>query len=88
MLAVPYSAKDSPKAQAEFSHPDATITLTCLSYYYGGLSNEQVMASLEKLLQSDQAQEEYDNWVNDAPNLPKKFLKITGLITCWFSRYG
>jgi hypothetical protein len=39
MLAVPYHIKDSPVPRAEFSHPDATIVLTCLSYYYGGLSD-------------------------------------------------
>ncbi|KAK3348937.1 hypothetical protein B0T25DRAFT_519278 [Lasiosphaeria hispida] len=32
-------AKDTPARQAEFSHPDVVIILTCLSYYsYGGLS--------------------------------------------------
>ncbi len=40
MLAVPYRAKDMPSARSEFSHPDVVIVLTCLSYYYGGLSHE------------------------------------------------
>lgn len=51
MLAVPYHAKDSPAARAEFSHPDVTIILTCLSYYYGGLSDQQIYASFNALLQ-------------------------------------
>jgi hypothetical protein len=50
MLAVPYHAKDSPAAWAEFSHPNAMIILTCLSYYYGGLLDQQIYASFEALL--------------------------------------
>lgn len=59
MLAVPYRAKDNPATRAEFSHPDATIVLTCLSYYYGGLSEEQLHSAFGELLLSDHAQEEY-----------------------------
>jgi hypothetical protein len=56
-----------------------TIILTCLSCYYSGLSDQQIHASLEVLLQSDQAQEEYEQWVNDAPDLPVPFKHITGI---------
>jgi len=42
MLAVPFRAKDSPAPRAEFGHPDMILVLTCLSYYYGGLKNEQL----------------------------------------------
>ncbi|CAG8973653.1 hypothetical protein HYALB_00002219 [Hymenoscyphus albidus] len=79
LLAVPYHAKDSPAARAEFSHPDVTIVLTCLSYYYGGLSDQQIRSSLEVLLQSDHAQEEYERWVEDAPGLPRPFRHITSI---------
>jgi hypothetical protein len=79
MLAVPYHAKDSPATRAEFSHPDATIVLTCLSYYYGGLSDQQIYASFEALLQSDDAPEEYARWVQDAPELLTAFRQITGI---------
>jgi hypothetical protein len=79
MLAVPYHAKDSPAPRAEFSHPDATIVLTCLSYYYGGLSNQQIHASFEALLQSDHAAEEYAYWVQDAPQLPMAFRQLPGV---------
>jgi hypothetical protein len=79
MLAVPYHAKDSPATRAEFSHPDATIVLTCLSYYYGGLSDQQIYASFEALLQFDHAPEEYTRWVQDAPELPPAFRQITGI---------
>ena len=79
MLSVPYRAKDIPATRAEFSHPDTTILLTCLSYYYGGLSNEQLHNAFELLLLSDQAQDEYDIWVQDAPNLPSSFRQLTGI---------
>jgi hypothetical protein len=79
MLSVPYRAKDNPAARAEFSHPDATVVLTCLSYYYAGLSGQQIHASFEALLQSDHAQAEYELWVVDAPRLPDPFKYITGI---------
>lgn len=82
LLAVPYHAKDSPAARAEFSHPDAAIVLTCLAYYYGGLSDQQIFVCFETLLQSDRASEEYERWVKDAPELPPKFMHLTGINLC------
>ena len=82
MLAVPYRAKDNPATRAEFSHPDATIVLTCLSYYYGGLSDEQLYTAYEKLFLSDHAQDEYEHWVRDAPKLPFAFRQLTGINLC------
>lgn len=79
MLAVPYHAKDSPTARSEFSHPDAAIVLTCLAYYYGGISDQQLRASFEALLQSDHAKEEYAKWVKDAPRLAPAFREISGV---------
>ncbi|KAI9441026.1 hypothetical protein H4582DRAFT_1516312 [Lactarius indigo] len=46
LLAVPYRAKDVPSLRAEFGHPDVAIALTCLSYYYGGLTKPQVLQVL------------------------------------------
>ena len=79
MLAVPYRAKNSPATRAEFSHPDATIVLTCLSYYYGGLSEQQLHTAFEKLLLSDHAQKEFERWVQDAPELPSEFRQLTSM---------
>ena len=69
MLAIPYRAKDVPAETAEFGHPDITILLTCLSYYYGGLSEEQLRTSFELLLQQDDPSSEYALWVNDYGNM-------------------
>ncbi|KAI9818941.1 MAG: hypothetical protein M1832_004109 [Thelocarpon impressellum] len=79
MLAVPYRAKDDPATRAEFSHPDATIVLTCISYYYGGLSDAQLTTAIETLELCDHGQEEYDLWVHDAPKLPPQFHRLAGI---------
>ena len=65
LLAVPYRAKDIPAPRAEFGHPDITIVLTCLSYYYGGLTEEQLRASFEILQEQDEPSMEYANWFRD-----------------------
>lgn len=72
-LAVPYRAKDNPSPRSEFSHPDVVICLTCLSYYYGGLSDEELTLSLQLLLRSDQADSEYREWVATSGDLPESF---------------
>ena len=79
LLAVPYRAKDSPATRAEFSHPDATMILTCLSYYYGGLSDEQLFTAFDTLFLSDNHQVEYERWVENAPELPSAYRQSTGI---------
>ena len=66
MLAVPYRAKDIPAQRAEFGHPDIAIILTCLSYYYGGLSEGQLRVSFEILLKQDDPSLDYDLWVRES----------------------
>lgn len=79
-LAVPYQFKDGPSPRAEFSHPDVLILLTLLSYYYGGLSHEQLFISFEHLLNSDQAAIEYSEWVRTASNsLPATCRTLGGI---------
>lgn len=58
-LAVPYFAKDCPTSRSEFSHPDVVIVLTCLCYYYEGLSDDYLFEAFNHLLQADQAELEY-----------------------------
>ncbi|KAG8215417.1 hypothetical protein J3R82DRAFT_9025 [Butyriboletus roseoflavus] len=68
MLAVPYRAKDIPAQRAEFGHPDIAIILTCLSYYYGGLSEGQLKVSFEILLKQDDPSLDYDLWSSEQWN--------------------
>ncbi|KAF9473711.1 hypothetical protein BDN70DRAFT_362759 [Pholiota conissans] len=63
LLAVPYRAKDVPSLRSEFGHPDVVICLTCLSYYYGGLSPAQVHESFELVAKLDNPSLEYESWV-------------------------
>ncbi|KAI0892952.1 hypothetical protein F4806DRAFT_488627 [Annulohypoxylon nitens] len=78
-LAVPYRAKDSPSPRSEFSHPDAVILLTSLSYYYGGLSDEDLVSAFNHLFKSDQAEIEYGLWVKTANNLDASFRQLVGI---------
>ncbi|KFA52542.1 hypothetical protein S40293_07627 [Stachybotrys chartarum IBT 40293] len=78
-LVVPYRAKDSPSPRSEFSHPDVVICLTCLSYYYGGLSDDDQTLSLQYLLQSDQANIEFQEWVDTSDGLPASFRHVKSI---------
>lgn len=78
-LAVPYRAKDNPSARSEFSHPDVVILLTSLSYYYSGLSNQDLFMALHHLYESDQADIEYQAWIKDADSLPLAFRQLGGI---------
>lgn len=62
-LAVPYRAKDIPAPETQFGHPDITILLTCLSYYYAGLSEAQLRTCFQTLLNEDDPAAEYALWV-------------------------
>ncbi|KAK3293166.1 uncharacterized protein B0H64DRAFT_327170 [Chaetomium fimeti] len=79
MLAVPYRAKDSPAPRSEFSHPDVVIVLTCLSYYYQGLSDDELRTCLERLSKLDQAEQEYSRWAAAAPKLPSSLAHFSGV---------
>ncbi|KAK1255540.1 hypothetical protein MKX08_009535 [Trichoderma sp. CBMAI-0020] len=78
-LAVPYRAKDSPTPRSEFSHVDVVIILTCLSYYYGGLSDDDLFLCFEHLMKLDQAENEYSEWIQFAPSLPESFHRLVGV---------
>jgi Protein of unknown function (DUF3638)/Protein of unknown function (DUF3645) len=78
-LAVPYRAKDSPTLRSEFSHPDVVIVLTTLSYYYGGLNDEDLFVCFNHLLESDKASVEYGLLVKTAPELPQAFHQLSGI---------
>ncbi|POS70805.1 hypothetical protein DHEL01_v210801 [Diaporthe helianthi] len=78
-LAVPYRAKDNPSPRSEFSHPDVVVALTSLSYYYGGLSDEDLFVAMGHLMETDQSDVEYQDWVRDAKDLPDAFKQLQGI---------
>ena len=65
MLAVPYRAKDCPSPRAEFAHTDVAICLTCLTYYYEGLTDSQLETCFEQLFKADNPDQEYEEWIKD-----------------------
>jgi hypothetical protein len=77
MLAVPYRAKDVPAPNTQFGHPDLTIILTCLSYYYAGLSEEQLRVSFEILLDKDDPSTEYALWIEEYESVPKSLQELS-----------
>lgn len=78
-LCVPYRAKDNPSLRSEFSHPDVVILLTSLNYYYAGLDDDDLFLAFNHLAKSDQADTEYQAWVNDASMLPHSYRQLVGV---------
>lgn len=70
-IAIPYEAKGMPSEQAEFGHPDVAILLTCLAFYYSGLSMPQLKQSLVHIITSDDPAAEFDRWTTDCTTLPE-----------------
>ncbi|KAF8446832.1 hypothetical protein BGX38DRAFT_1093847 [Terfezia claveryi] len=64
-LAVPYRAKDSPVIGAQFAHPDVTIALTCLCYYYTGLTESQLQSCFRHLKNVIDPEGEYHSWIKE-----------------------
>lgn len=61
-IAVPFMAKGTPSEQAEWGHPDVMVTMTCLAFYYEGLSVAQLRQTLEHVLKSDDPTQAYDRF--------------------------
>ncbi|KAE8322528.1 hypothetical protein BDV39DRAFT_209670 [Aspergillus sergii] len=70
-VAVPFHAKGVPSEQAEWGHPDVAIVLTCLSFYYSGLTLDQLRQSLQQLSNTDDPSSEYDRLTHDIKPLPQ-----------------
>jgi hypothetical protein len=72
-----------PSLRAEFGHPDVAIALTCLSYYYGGLTKEQVLQCFDLLAKLDNPNMEYDLWVGSdtGMNIPSSLRQFIGVNT-------
>ncbi|KAL8820652.1 MAG: hypothetical protein Q9223_001174 [Gallowayella weberi] len=70
-IAVPFRSKGIPSDQAEFGHPDVSILLTCLSFYYSGLTFAQFQQSLGLLLKSDEPVQEFQLWISEAEGFSK-----------------
>ena len=67
-IAIPFKGKDLPSERSEFSHPEIMIGFTILSYFYNGLSCQQMRKILVQLKSSkNNADIEYfSNCVNNS----------------------
>ncbi|MCO5562021.1 hypothetical protein L7F22_015647 [Adiantum nelumboides] len=65
-LAVPFRAADVPSTRSEFSHPDVSIILSILAYYYDGLCREQIKEAFSTLmgLGASAQHRHYQLWLN------------------------
>ena len=82
MLAVPYRAKDCPAPRAEFGHPDVAIALTCLAYYYHGLSEAQLQQCFKKLHRLANSVQIYNDWTfKYRAQLPPDIYHLSGINT-------
>lgn len=70
LSAVPYRAKGVPASNAVFGHPDVAIALTCLTYYYSGLTDSQIRKCFELLQKSDDPMVEYTRWTHLCTTIP------------------
>ncbi|KAG8751457.1 hypothetical protein FRC11_009357 [Ceratobasidium sp. 423] len=79
LLAVPYRAKDLPSLRAEFGHPDVAVVLTCLSYYYQGLTEQQLDLCFGLLFKLDNPSLEYEQWVQRNDAIPDDLQQLNGV---------
>ena len=64
-MAIPFRAKDTPMERTEFGHVDVAILFTLLSYYYSGLSDEQIDRAIANLAAETKPEEEYKRWIKE-----------------------
>jgi hypothetical protein len=67
LMAVPFIAKDVASERTEFGHPDIAIFLTIFSYYFSGLSREQLKQVFDKIAFLQQPDEVYHTFVKEIP---------------------
>lgn len=65
--------------QAEFGHPDVALTLTCLAYYYAGLTIPQLHQCFDLLYKLDNPAQEYSLWVQRGHDIPENLQRLSGV---------
>ena len=66
--------------RSEFGHPDIILSLTCLAYYYGGLTSAQVTECFELVNKLDNPSLEYESWVErGGESIPLALRQIIGV---------
>ncbi|KAL0478346.1 keratin type II [Acrasis kona] len=65
-MAVPFRAKDLASDRTEFGHADVAILFTLLSYYYSGISYQQIEECFKILDGSYNRDQEYIRWMSSS----------------------
>ena len=69
MMAIPYKAKDAPIPNSQFEHTDVQLGFTILSYFYKGLTQDQVKLVLEhQFKQVFERQDQFLKWRETSRN--------------------
>ena len=72
--------QDVPSLRSEFGHPDIVLSLTCLAYYYGGLTTDQVTECFRLVNNLDNPSLEYARWVEQGgESIPSAIQQIIGV---------
>ncbi|KAL3466547.1 hypothetical protein BJX64DRAFT_284484 [Aspergillus heterothallicus] len=80
LLAVPFRAKGIPSDNAMFGHPEVTLVLTCLSYYYEGLTRSQGRECMSLLKEDNDPGAEYEHWTMECRDqLPQGLHSFSGV---------
>lgn len=72
-IAVPYYAKGCPSDQSEWGHPDVAIILTCLAFYFEGISSSQLCQTLKQISQVSDPIQAYNSLIQGNSSLPDSF---------------
>ncbi|KAJ3086282.1 hypothetical protein HK102_013328 [Quaeritorhiza haematococci] len=79
LMAVPFRAKDVAAERTEFGHPDVAIMLTYLSYYYSGLSDDQLEQCFDLLEKHSEKNMVYASWIARVPTVPDSLKELHGV---------
>eukprot|EP00048_Salpingoeca_helianthica_P012705 m.186464 g.186464 ORF g.186464 m.186464 type:complete len:3511 (+) comp15410_c1_seq4:293-10825(+) len=70
LLAVPYRAKDVAADNTEFGHPDTSLLLTMLAYYWTGLTDDNIDMLLHTLSTEAAKDSIFEQWINETTEFP------------------
>ena len=76
--ATPYTALFCPSPSADFAQPDILVVTTIISYYYDGLTEQQLRQSIAALLEAPGRDDLWHQWAIEA-GLPRKYNAVKNI---------
>ena len=84
--ATPYTALFCPSPSADFAQPDILVVTTIISYYYDGLTDQQLRQCIGGLLEAPGRDDLWQQWAMEA-SLPRKYHAVKNINLedqkCW-----